>query len=593
MIRYEELHPLFNSCNNNSEKVFISRAKELINPLTRPSYRVKLLNGRLCLRELKEVAEDIVDHGISFQNFQDVWEEFNDFINSDPCLVEALPYHKEFRSTVSKVILSQKDSQKTKALQTFLPTLERAYQDCTSSYMTVLQSKLAEAVERDDAGTTEKLCELLITDLVEQSPNLEWLDTGLNEIFGPNGSTADFESRLRNLRNFVSGPQRVFNVHFLLTVTGSRTKSLQGIFRRIRLRPRLNIEPRKQAFTESLFATENSERAVATVRVQATNTEQALALAKEILEDELDIAATAAPYYRLRPYLNMALVEDGNQRVEVPTTPVEVGFRHSSIDRFSDLYRKIDGLLRSMDSQNPRDADRLRSAMRYLRLGMSAEASAEVRFLNLWIGLEYLVSKGGYENNIWALREVFPKAHGVDYLLSHAENLYEDLRRSHVKVPRYRELDRGRTILEILQDPQRLEELRISATERNPHLLVRINTLANWANHSKKAADLWAQHVRRVRHHLQRMYRVRNRIVHSGARNTKNLVLLGGNLFEYLEKAILLVVHNLNDQSLWSIDHAFRYYSMAQEYLYDLLLREKEKPIPTPQICNPFNLLTR
>jgi len=306
----------------------------------------------------------------------------------------------------------------------------------------------------------------------------------------------------------------------------------------------------------------------------------------------LDMLKASAPLFEFAVMFPFALVRYSEGTTVLRTHDESVGFRRGSVERVQVLYPKLTKVLEELRIERPRDYDRLSSSLRYFRLGFSEESTSEVRFLNLWIGLEYLLNVDGYDNEISAIRDLLPTGMSLGFFSSRLKDLYADLTRIGVglhsilgvtRPPR----NRPKAMLKLLQNEDLLDRVKRQIKD-NPLARLRVEEAAKWANDSRIAMDIWESHVHRVTWQVQRLYRTRNSIVHSGTRDN-HLVLLTSNLQEYLEQAIWLVVDNIGKHNFWSIDQTFRELKILYDSLRGHIQASKAEPLTPDRICFPFS----
>lgn len=178
--------------------------------------------------------------------------------------------------------------------------------------------------------------------------------------------------------------------------------------------------------------------------------------------------------------------------------------------------------------------EKIKSAIRYLRLG-NQSVEMEHKFINYWIGLEYLFSNYESGNTINRLKDHFINAHTLAYTkrnLYHFKKSFGKISLEKKKlVPSYVE---GSD--EFLKNKQFYDEIYDNLLEDFPLLAYRAKKIKCWLFEDKKPANgkkYLTRHKENLEIHFTRIYRLRNEIIHDAATNTNN-EQISSNLRYYL-----------------------------------------------------------
>src|SRR5690606_21215473 len=90
-------------------------------------------------------------------------------------------------------------------------------------------------------------------------------------------------------------------------------------------------------------------------------------------------------------------------------------------DHYSEVSRKLPAIL-SKTGISAESKEKIKSAIRYLRLG-NQSTEVEHKFINYWIGLEYLFSNYESQNTIIRIKEHFINAHTLAYVKRNVHSL--------------------------------------------------------------------------------------------------------------------------------------------------------------------------
>lgn len=183
---------------------------------------------------------------------------------------------------------------------------------------------------------------------------------------------------------------------------------------------------------------------------------------------------------------------------------------------------------------SPETKEKIKSAVRYLRLG-NQSTEVEHKFINYWIGLEYLFSNYESQSTIIRLKDHFINAHSLAYT---KRNIYSFLKAfsqlsgaDKALVATYTSENQ-----DFLTDEVFYTQIESELLTRYPLLAYRAMRLKKWLfqpNRSPNAKEYLETHTNNLEIHFTRIYRLRNEIIHDAATNTNN-ELITSNLRYYL-----------------------------------------------------------
>jgi hypothetical protein len=168
------------------------------------------------------------------------------------------------------------------------------------------------------------------------------------------------------------------------------------------------------------------------------------------------------------------------------------------------------------------------SAFRHLRLGRDAD-ELEQKFLNYWIGLEYVFSNYEvFDTTINRLKEYFTHSHANAYLKRNLSEFHKDLERLKLldSIPNANEN------LEYLKTSETYDFIIDTYFEAFPLLAFRAYKYKSMICDKKISGEI-LKHRTNLEWHLTRCYRIRNEIVHDAAIHL-NIESITGNLKYYL-----------------------------------------------------------
>jgi hypothetical protein len=271
-------------------------------------------------------------------------------------------------------------------------------------------------------------------------------------------------------------------------------------------------------------------------------------------------------------------------------------FRRLTIEHYntpSGLDSTIEQVSHSIDKLNSQGADRLYNVLRFYRLATMA-TTPEPRFLNLWISLETLVQSRAKQSIALRIRTLVSALLSRRYIYRVLRNTLEDFGRMDINleglgIENERPEEAVTQLLQLLQKSDRVTLLkeRLSSV---PLLAFRIDRFADRFGTGEAAAKFLMTHYNWISWHLQRMYRVRSRIVHS-ADISAPLQLLVGHLRTYCRSSLLEVtalLSHIAETTTEKIDLDCLLQEVEDGYLLQQEILGKEKgDYPVEHILNP------
>jgi hypothetical protein len=216
--------------------------------------------------------------------------------------------------------------------------------------------------------------------------------------------------------------------------------------------------------------------------------------------------------------------------------------------------------------------NRLLGSLRAHMIGTQADVP-EDQFTNLWTALETLSGNTVHDKVITSILERCTPILCKKYFRHLFTSLLNDLRRCTPEA--YKKIFNNSkkssadidTLLDLFVSNEKEELLKelFASLETNPLLKNRVFRYWKIFKNPEKAHNILLEHEKRVRWHLQRMYRTRNALIHAGQAGTmiKHLVV---NLHSYVDHIFTEVIEKLNAEVHHSdLDKIYFEYALSYE----------------------------
>ncbi|MCD8503028.1 MAG: hypothetical protein LRY71_16960 [Bacillaceae bacterium] len=149
-----------------------------------------------------------------------------------------------------------------------------------------------------------------------------------------------------------------------------------------------------------------------------------------------------------------------------------------------------------------------------------------------------------------------------NYIYSLIKNFLEDCNRCKLEVVfGERTIKIGKLnpqdALDLFWNDDFINKMNEASESLNILLSYRFKELYKVLKDGKKCASILELHKKNVQQHVHRLYRIRNSIVHAGQMQYNNTNLFIKHLYEYIEYAMSVVIHRLEEDPTASLEQIF------------------------------------
>lgn len=528
------------------QKFFIERSIELLYRSTIDSYRVRVKNPKTILGELRDailafergqikhfvaIAAD-EKHGFALK------DEALELLESKPNYLKYQTFSAEYFISVLKTL----DKYNYKRVKDCLGVILKENTAYLDDVLSGLRFLLNAVVPDNDAALWQLLEEIDITIGILYT---ELLEIGFSKGFLYRfiyGAFVNTEAEFDFNATFISFIERLkldavsYTVVFKIDTTSKVTASLQTIDATSTVLSDLD-DPSHLAGNKEFdnFAVARPNRCFIKSRVRAPDYLTALKKAKASLAENLDVLNLGFGDEQLRVHPRVLVMDESNPegaKFQEGKNFLDGKYKVAQ-DHYQSFIDKLPTII-ARSNINNESKEKIKSAIRYLRLG-NESTEVEHKFINYWIGLEYLFSNYENAHTINRIKAYFVACHSLSYVKRNACDFHKSvskLAQGELGALTHYRIDPT----ECLLNTNFYKQVADIFKDSHPLIAYRARLLgdklcpANGKNQIKKYVE---RHQKNLIIHFTRIYRLRNEIIHDAATNTNN-ESIASNLRYYL-----------------------------------------------------------
>lgn len=525
---------------NNSEQLFVSKWCEQFNWDTIDTYRVRLMNSVSIINELHEVIEDYLTESISLENIKMVCIEAERILQKDTLLKKLYPVEQKF--TVEQVHNFNKNT--IRELKSNINVLKEILE---SKYKPDIINELTQqfGATQYNPESISLLTNSLGSQLLWEGYSYKHLYE-LKRVFINEENSHSFNEKFNIFTENITNDKKEFTVYIKLT---SR-KDLIQIHEVFDFSIRASLDVSNENEIVKKFNKQSGNIYCTIPNILSVDYISAIRIATE----KLSLFHNLIRFELRKTKLKISpkiLVHDENSddyfinHAEART----IGFISSgSIGKLKNYSNNFSKAISINDKKlNTSSREKLSNSLRFFRMGLDAD-STESKFIHTWIALEYLLKSGEHGSIIGLVQKYLPKVIAVKYFSKILINFSSDIKRFEII-----ELIEDKYTVEKTGNNISLESLFNLLKEKtivdsilreieSPLLYERFRKLSNMFSNSKLMKEALHQHLNNLEWNLQRIYRLRNKIIHSAKTNT-NILQLESNLTYYFSVIFEIVLY--------------------------------------------------
>lgn len=515
------------------QRLFIEKSLELLYLGSIDSYRVRLHNPKTVLEEIKYCLEEFQQGRIKhFHTIKGKEKDKKALIDEAITLLNYDPNYLEFSSFTQKYLEQLLNNATEHNFKKVVSSIEILLGE-NGAYLTKVIDGVGALIAANSTTLSdlEKLdisLNILFSELISKGYSKGFLYKLVYGIFvNTLTAVANFNDHFTNFRNRLLMPASEYEVIFRIDTTQKVYDSISAIHNPVLVLADningINLNGR-QAAELAHFNVTTATRKFIRCKLNATDYLAALKKARSVLSEYLDVINLGLSDEFLQIH-NRALVIDSRspERGDFQNNVnILDGKYRVEKDHYQEFTRKLPSILNSQDVQHE-TKEKIKSAIRYLRLG-NQSTEVEHKFINYWIGLEYIFSNYESQNTINRVKEHFINAHALAYVKRNTYSFKKDFAQipgnHQALVPGYTAADESCLSVEAFYADTGAQLLN-----HYPLLAYRALKLHKWffpPGKPANATDYLKKHKSNLEIHFTRIYRLRNEIIHDAATNTNN-----------------------------------------------------------------------
>lgn len=522
-------NPALTTC----ERLFIEKSLELLHLGSIDSYRVRFHNPKSVLAEIKYCLEQFQAGRIKhFHTIKAKEKDKKAHIDEAIALLEQTPNYLTFSSISKeyvKQLLLKADEHNYKKVISAIDLLMKDNHNYVLTVFGGLEALLAaNDVNLPELEKMDVTLDILFSELISQGFSKGFLYKQVYGFFVNSlSATSRFADHFRSFKSKLLQQRSTYEVVFRIDTTPKVYEAISVIpSDQLTLTDNIDeIHFTGRTVAElNHFNVHSAGRKFIRCTTEAADYLTALKRARSILSEYLDVINLGLSGEALNIH-NRALVIDSrapqNGQFQNNINILDGKYRVEK-EYYRSFTLKLPTILNSPNVEGE-TKEKIKSAIRYLRLG-NQSTEVEHKFINYWIGLEYLFSNYESQNTINRLKDHFINAHALAYVKRNLYSFKHDFARIATRhsgaITAYTPGN-----YECLKNEVFYTEVGNQLLNTFPLLAYRSLKLRKWlfqANKQANATDYLKKHRSNLEIHFTRIYRLRNEIIHDAATNTNN-----------------------------------------------------------------------
>lgn len=512
---------------NGLERIFLDKSIECLFSNSIDSYRLKLHNPKSLIEELITVINSSINGVLTNNDYveftsKELKKSLED--NNDVLIFKSIS-KAHYLDILSKAnrnnykLIQQSSKLILKYNQEYFHTVFDEINNILNSFTSFQDKKRKIDLGKKKEFTAIKkklivLIDYLYCELLSIGFSKQYLYKIFQSVFIYNRNpSTNFDLQLKIFKNLITKEDENFKIIFSIKDKSFSYRDLKKIDERYFL-----VDKKQRNILKSVISDEGKsyiEKNISNILIgleySTKDHFKAVQLSIDKLSKDLDIYHLGYnnKHYKVESHCLTIGQNEPNKATAVPSNFQIDGKFNSNEIVFNNLLEKIKKL---QGTNIDKDSyQKILSAIRYYRTG-SESPELETKFLNYWIGLEFIfTSFYSEEKTIDRIRNYFSKCHSLIYVKRNLFDFHKTLQR----------LDVAPSIAGYNPDLNYLLSNITYNTIRdntNSELLkFRADYFQKWYQEPNKINEVLDRHQNNIKWNITRLYRIRNEIVHNAA----------------------------------------------------------------------------
>lgn len=518
--------------------------QELVNEKTLDIYQYRILTSFSALEELAEVLrKTIAGVFTNDANVESCREETLYILNSD------IVVEKHYKAIGNRLKFNLGLRPKTDAEKTrLLAQVKYAINEMALTY----EEKAIEELKNSICTGEMNKIDFYANVVASQAAHNGWSSQALNDLLRFFREEKEFDEQWKSFKETILSHEKkshdvLIHIPFRNQRNGDNPDTL-GILKNLGLDICTYEQLTREYFAISdITSLLNAEKRYFRVNVSAYDVYSAAHIAIRKISDLLNMAS----FYNLVSAWDLS---------SVSIVVINQGNKYHKAFNAEQLYRTYDYLDSSSkafeytkriftDDNKMVLREKLTGAFGYANISR-ASLFQEEKYMNLWVALESLARTRMYPDIISNVKKTVPAAMSLRYIYRIVRNYVEDCIRCKVvfdfpeqPIDMKQETKQKlvKETIEVFRDSERYK-LLLEKCKVNSLLRYRTEKVFGILNDNKMLKEKVKNHHDRVEWQIQRLYRIRNEIVHSALQNETSLITYIEHLYDYLSIYITEIV---------------------------------------------------
>ena len=545
---------------SQTQRFFLQSWHSMVHEGSLDSHRVRCMNSRTVLRELIQLFPKKLSK--IDEDIRRVLDETHEIMSADyalrgPLLIAGTDFETTLLALRQAKLGDVKETDRSLFSYYARDLLDLLDKNYRSAVLDNLQEALSAApLPAELPAYFERIHGLvsdLLSDLIAEGWSFEALFSLREQVFRRKSpreaGVYDFTARFLLLRRILSGAK--FNFRVIFSLDGfTRQDALPASLGSIQLQ---SDPPNLEVTDHDIrrYTTPGQGKIFATIEVNATDARTAGRDARETLDAVLDLIRFEFEKDRVSVAEKFISIRSGQQPRIFPLPKVIPNPRRNLEPVELHEFIASLGQVLSNDSLTSEARDRIKSAFRLYRTGLDIE-NVETKFVHWWTALEYLVRGDSSTGNIGsAVENSLAPVLVLDYVSKNLDSYRYALAAcgaatcAHVSGGEPVDFH-GMALPDVFdawKQPHYQQQIE-GQLGAYPLLQFKLSQFCKVLRSSADVLAILQAHEKRVRWHIQRLYRTRCDIVHSAERSINTSVLCA-NLEFYLKSLLSSLLASL------------------------------------------------